>query len=99
VYSVSFVRPVTVIGLDEPVAVIPSGLEVTVYVGESLYVICPEKEIVDSESPPSVAVTVVGAIGEGVGQASPRTSLRTLLSVQIPSALVVLGNCGIRILR
>jgi hypothetical protein len=38
VYSVSFVRPVTVIGLDDPVAVIPSGLDVTVKVGDAPYV-------------------------------------------------------------
>jgi hypothetical protein len=32
VYAVPFVKPVTVIGEDEPVAVIPPGLDVTVYV-------------------------------------------------------------------
>ena len=31
VYAVPFVRPVTTSGLDEPVAVSPPGLEVTVY--------------------------------------------------------------------
>lgn len=31
VYALPFVRPVTVSGLDAPVAVLPSGLEVTVY--------------------------------------------------------------------
>jgi hypothetical protein len=80
-----------VIGLDDPVAVILSGFEVTVKVGELPYTVCPEKETVDSESSPSVAVTVAGATGGGNGQISPARALYTSRMDQTSDADVLVG--------
>jgi hypothetical protein len=62
VYSVPFVKPVTVIGLDEPVPVIPSGLDVTVYVAEAPPV-APAVNVTEASALPAVAVPIVGDCG------------------------------------
>ena len=62
VYVVPFVNPLTIMGLDEPVVVIPPGLEVIVYV--SAY-----KEGVnetDAEPEEGAAIRFFGAAGIGL---------------------------------
>jgi hypothetical protein len=67
VYVVPFVKPVTTIGLCDPVAIIPSGDDVTVYevIADPLRP-APLKATVARESP-GVAVTEVGAVGIPAG--------------------------------
>ena len=67
VYVVPFVKPVTTIGLCDPVAIIPSGDDVTVYevIADPLRP-APLKATVARESP-GVAVTEVGAVGVPAG--------------------------------
>ncbi len=63
-----FVRPVTVIGLEAPVAVMPPGLEVTVY---EVIALPPFDEgavkLTVACALPATAVTAVGAPGGPVG--------------------------------
>lgn len=61
VYNVPFVNPETTIGLDDPVAVIPSGEEVTVYD------VAPTEGVnaIDAVALPAVATSDVGT-GSGI---------------------------------
>ena len=62
VYAVPSVRPVTVIGLDEPVAVILPGFEDTVYVADAPPV-APGVNATDADADPAVTSPIVGACG------------------------------------
>jgi hypothetical protein len=62
VYAVPSVRPVTVIGLDEPVAVILPGSDVTVYVADAPPV-APAVNATDADAAPPVTAPIVGACG------------------------------------
>jgi len=62
VYDVPFVRPVTIIGLVVPVAVIPPGLEVMVY--EIAYK--EYKNVIDTEPENGITWRFVGVRGTGL---------------------------------
>jgi hypothetical protein len=64
VYVVPLVNPVTVIGLDEPVPVIPPGLDVTVYdVMVAPPLLTGAVNATEALASPAVAVPMVGAPG------------------------------------
>jgi hypothetical protein len=71
VYAVPLLKPETVIGDEEPVPVIPLGLDVTVkpVIAEPPLLAGAEK-VTDAEALPPVAVPIVGASG-GLAPAPP----------------------------
>ena len=60
------VKPVTVIGLADPVAVMPPGLDVTRYD----VALAPGVKDTTALAFPPVAVTLVGAVGAGISVTS-----------------------------
>jgi hypothetical protein len=62
VYAVSAVRPPTAIGEEEPDAVTPPGIEVTVYVAISLPSYVAATKVTLTTAPLAVAVTLVGDV-------------------------------------
>ena len=81
------VRPVTVIGLTVPVAVMPPGLEVTVYkvIGLPPFDAGAVKATV-ARPPPGVAVPMVGAPGNVAGV----TVLELADAVPLPAAFLAI---------
>lgn len=77
VYAVPFVRPVIVMGEEEPVAVIPPGEEVTLYpvIGDPPSLAGAVK-VTEAEALAAVAVPIVGAPGTvaGTGQLLPASA-------------------------
>jgi hypothetical protein len=64
VYAVPLLKPLTVIGDEEPVPVIPLGLDVTVKpVIADPPLFAGAEKVTDAEALPAVAVPIVGASG------------------------------------
>ena len=86
VYAVPFVKPVTLIGLDAPLAVAPPGLAVTVYV------VIPAPpfdagavKVTLAEPLPAVALTEVGAPGTTAATVKVRCTCVAALYVLSPA--------------
>lgn len=84
VYAVSLVRPVTVIGLAVPVAVIPPGVETTVYPVIGLPPFDGAVKLTVACALPGTAFTAVGAPGRVAGIAL----LEGLDAALVPTAFV-----------
>ena len=83
VYAVVFVNPVTTIGLDDPVAVIFPGDDVTVYVADAPPV-APGVNVMEACALPAVAVPIVGDCGTVVAV----TPVEAELAADVPYGLV-----------
>ena len=84
VYAVPFVKPVTVIGLDEPVPVMLPGEEVTVYPVIDDPPVAPAVNVTEACAFPPVAVPIVGACGTVVAVTPDEAEL----AEEVPYGLV-----------
>jgi hypothetical protein len=85
VYEVEPVKPETVIGLDDPVPVIPPGLDVAVYVVATAPKVAGVNATVAVLEPVAVAVPIVGVCGIAA-EVLPLPNLKELL-VRLVSVL------------
>jgi hypothetical protein len=99
VYAVPLVNPVTVIGEDDPVPVIPPGLDVAVYpVIAALPIFEGAVKVTVASVLPAVAVPIVGASGL-VGQVPCTFKSFWSFNVHTPLAVVAVGAGGFFIIK